>query len=230
MNAGDLRAQLEEELAWRQDEMRLLRNQLGSISLDADRRRYCKAMVVMLYSHFEGFCKLAFSAYAQAINDEEITCAEANNFIAAASLDQVFRALLDPNRKSDVFRRALPNDAPLHRFARQVEFLDAIDQVHGQQVVIPVDEVVDTDANLKPIILRKILFRLGFPPDTFAAQEGVIHQLLGRRNNIAHGVERAGLDLVEYERLEGVTLEVITRIMAELTRALAEREYLRHAA
>jgi len=212
---------------WRLEELHLIRNQLINIPDEGDRRRYRKALVVMLYSHFEGFCKLAFSTYAQAVNGEGLTCCEANSFIAAATLDDVFRALLDTHKKSDLFRRELPHDAPLHRFARQVEFVDALREVGTRPVVLPIDEIVDVESNLKPVVLRKILFRLGFPPETFAAHEGVIHRLLNRRNNIAHGVERAGIDETEYQSLEKVTTEVMTSVMTEITRALAERRFVK---
>jgi HEPN superfamily RiboL-PSP-like protein len=49
------------------------------------------------------------------------------------------------------------------------------------------------ESNLKPVVLRKILFRLGFPPETFASHEGTIHRLVNRRNNIAHGLSAAVL-------------------------------------
>ena len=61
MNIIEVRAEFEEELTWRVDEIRLLHNQLGYIRKEADKMRYRKALVVMLYSHFEGFCKTAFS-------------------------------------------------------------------------------------------------------------------------------------------------------------------------
>ena len=230
MTPDDFRAQLEDDLAWRQDEIRLLRNQLTSVGYEQDRRRFRKAIILMLYSHFEGFCKLAFSTYAKAINEEQIRCGDANPTLVAASLDDVFRALLDPNKKADVFRRELPHDAPLHRFARQVEFLEALDELHEKLVTLPVDEVVDMESNLKPIVLRKVLYRLGFPPDYFAADEGALHRLLGRRNNIAHGAQRGGIEQEELDTLEAATIRIQSRVMIELTTALVDRQFLKKAA
>lgn len=230
MNPADFRAQLEEDLAWRLDEVRLLRNQLRNIPSESDRRRYRKAIVLVLYSHFEGFSKLAFSMYAAAINEQRIRCADANPYLVAASLDDVFRALLDPNKKADVFRRELPDDAPLHRFARRVEFIQELSRIYDKPVALPIDEVVDVESNLKPIVLRKILFRLGFAPDQFSADEGAIHRLLGRRNNIAHGAERGGVDEEELKVLETVTTRIQSRLMIELTHALVEQRYLKDVA
>jgi len=60
MDLADIRAQLESELTWRQNEMRLLHNQLEFIEKYEEKKRYRKSLVVMLYSHYEGFCKTAF--------------------------------------------------------------------------------------------------------------------------------------------------------------------------
>ncbi|HEX8321519.1 MAE_28990/MAE_18760 family HEPN-like nuclease [Longimicrobium sp.] len=230
MNSADFRAQLEGDLAWRLDELRLLRNQLSNIPVESDRLRYRKAIILVLYSHFEGFCKTAFGTYANAVNEQKIRCEDASPFLVAASLDRVFKALSDPNKKADIFRRAAPDDAPLHRFARQVEFIEGIADVNSTTVSLNVDEVIDMESNLKPIVLRKILFRLGLAHDQFAADEGAISRLLGTRNNIAHGAERGGIDQDELDALEALTLRVQTRIMIGLTDALSHRKYLKAAA
>jgi hypothetical protein len=84
MNLPDLSAQLESELAWRQDEIRFFQNR-GTILLKADEQdQYRRAVVLVLYAHFEGFCKFAFDLYRTAINGEQIACSEASPAIAAA--------------------------------------------------------------------------------------------------------------------------------------------------
>jgi MAE_28990/MAE_18760-like HEPN len=230
MNPADFRAQLEEDLSWRLDEIRLLRNQLVNISSEADKLRYRKAIILVLYSHFEGFCKTAFSTYANAVNERRIRCGDANPSLVAASLDTVFRALSDPNKKADIFRRQLPDDVPLHRFARQVEFIQGITDINDKPVELNPDEVVDMESNLKPVVLRKILYRLGLSPNQFSTDEGNMHRLLGRRNNIAHGAERGGVEQDELETLESLTLRIQTRVMIELTEALSQQKYLKTAA
>ena len=52
----NIRTQLEGELKWRLDEIHFLHNQQNHISNEKDQNCYRKALVVMLYSHFEGFC------------------------------------------------------------------------------------------------------------------------------------------------------------------------------
>lgn len=230
MNLDDIRAQLEEEMTWRLNEMRLLRNQLSLISDEEDRKRYRKALIVMLYSHYEGFSKTALSIYAHAINQERIPCSDASHCVAAASYAQVFKDFENPTKKSDIFRRVLPDDTQLHRFARQVDLIASLDNIRSREVKIPIDVIVDTEMNLKPVVMRKILYRLGYPHDAFSAHEGKINLLLERRNGVAHGGEKSGLEQQPYEETEKAVYDVMDRLKIMIMQALRDRLYLKAVA
>ena len=58
MTTEELREQMEEELTWRSDELRIYKNALSYIN--TNKGIYRKSMVVMLYAHFEGFVKMCF--------------------------------------------------------------------------------------------------------------------------------------------------------------------------
>src|SRR5215218_4504030 len=98
MNIAQLWAQIEEDLMWRQDEIRFFQNQLETIKSEEDRDRFRRALVLLLYAHFEGFCKFALTLYAS-VNSSGITCGEATPAIAAASMSDLFRALNNPDKK-----------------------------------------------------------------------------------------------------------------------------------
>ncbi len=104
MTFVDLRKQLELDLEWRQKEMRLFYNMLSNIDDDEEKRSYCKALIVMLYSHFEGFCKLAFSIYIDIINQESLRCSQVNVNLAVISLGEIFQGINDPNKNCSFFR------------------------------------------------------------------------------------------------------------------------------
>lgn len=133
----DIRAQLEEELTWRRDEIRLLRNQLSNIRKENDQRRYRKALIVMLYSHYEGFCSTAFQIYIKAINDARLKRRELNHHLAACSFSKEFDQYENKERKPDhyqlIFRSKLPEARELHRFARQIDFIRNMDRFWEQQ-------------------------------------------------------------------------------------------------
>ena len=189
--------------------------------------RYRKALVVMLYSHFEGFCKTAFSIYATTINQENLTCSNVTDQIIAASLARVFQDFENMDKKSNIFRRDLPEDTNIHRFARQVELISALDEIWRLPVNIPVDEVVDTEANLKPPIMKKILYRLGLPHQAFKENEGKVHLLLNYRNNISHGTAKDGINEKTYLEIQTATMEIMSSMIKVLTEALIEEKYLR---
>lgn len=227
MNLEEVRAQLEDELTWRQDEIRFLHNQLSYIKKEEEKMLYRKALAVMLYSHFEGFCKTALSIYANTINQENLTCSLVTDQIIASSLTTVFQDFENMNKKSDLFRNDMPDDRTIHRFARQVELISNLKEIWLQRVEIPVDNVVDTESNLKPPIMRKILYRLGLPYDVFKENEGNIQLLLNYRNSISHGARKDGLSEREYERIQTATIEIMSSLIKIVTRALSDAKYLR---
>lgn len=226
IDLADFRAEMEAEREWRENEMRQLRNQLGHISSEEQRRAARKALVVMLYAHFEGVCKALLSMYVNRLNMLGLRVDQVVSPVGAASLAAVFVALRDPNKKCAEFSRALPNDTALHRFARDREFVEVAWKVAQRLVQIDVDEVVDTESNLKPVVLRKILYRLGLDPNLAQPWEGSIHLLLNRRNDVAHGTARAGIDEKEYSTLEQAVSQVVDGIVKAIFDAIARKAYL----
>jgi hypothetical protein len=217
---------MEAEREWREREMRFLRNQLSLLALEDQRKTARKALVVMLYAHFEGVCKALLSMYVNWLNRLGLRVADVVPAVGAASLAKVFEALRDPKRKCAQFARALPDDTALHRFARDRDFVEVAWNIAQRSVQIEPDDVIDTESNLKPVVLRKILFRLGLDPNLAAPWEGSIHKLLNRRNGVAHGTERAGVEEKDYAELEQAVLLVIDGLVTAISDAVAKQVYL----
>lgn len=226
VDLAEFRAEMEAEREWRETEMRQLRNQISFIASEEQRKTARKALVVMLYAHFEGVSKALLSMYVNRLNGLGLCVGDVVPPIGAASLAEVFQALRDPNKKCAEFARSLPNDAALHRFARDREFVEVAWKVAQRSVQIDADEIVDTDSNLKPSVLRKILFRLGLDPDLAQPWEGAIHLLLNRRNDVAHGTARAGLEEKEYAKLEQAVSLVVDGVVKAISDAIAGKAYL----
>jgi len=227
IDLADIRAQIELEREWREAELRFLGNHLGYISDEAKRKVYRKSLVVMLYAHFEGLCKSILLIYAESLNSSEILISEANAAIAAASLSEVFRALRNPKSKCPIFSRELPDDSKLHRFARDKEFVDSFATLVDSSVGLDADRLVDTESNLRPVVLRKILFRLGLEPGLVEPWSATINQLLRRRNDIAHGTAKGGLDEQVYRELEQAVYAVVDDLVRVICAAVAEQSYRR---
>lgn len=230
VDLAEFRAEMEAEREWREKEMRQLRNQVALLSSEDQRKTARKALVVMLYAHFEGISKALLSMYVNRLNGMGLRVGEVVSPIGAASLAEVFTALRDPNKKCAEFIRSLPNDAALHRFARDREFIEVAWKVAQRSVQIDADEIVDTESNLKPVVLKKILFRLGLDPELAQPWEGAIHLLLNRRNDVAHGSAKAGLEEKEYAKLEQAVSLVVDGIVKAISDAVARKVYLAAAA
>jgi hypothetical protein len=222
-----VRAELEAERSWRSNELRLLRNQLSALAGEEERSIYRKSLVVMLYSHFEGFCRTAFAIYVRALNAQALTVGQVNWNLAASALAGVFAKLHNTDQKSHIFKRALPDDAKLHRYARDRDFLEALDDFQRIRVEIDSDDVADVESNLKPAIVRKILFRLGFDHTLADAWDGELSELLGRRNNIAHGASRMGISSKVYEEYEGAANAVMDALTEAIFQEFANGRYTR---
>jgi hypothetical protein len=226
VDLAELRAELETEREWREAEMRLFRNQVAALEEEAARRIARKALVVMLYAHFEGGCRALLAIYVNRLNALGISVAEAVPALGAASLGEVFLALRDSNKKCKEFRRSLPDDTALHLFAREREFVEVAWEIAQRPVRLDVDRVVDTESNLKPVVLRKMLFRLGLDPKLAEPWEATIAQLLKRRNDVAHGTAKQGLEERDYDALEHAVNAVIEGLVMAISNVVRDELYL----
>jgi hypothetical protein len=226
MTLAEVWSELEAEQQWREAELRFLQNQ---VALQANRENQDllrRSLVVMLYAHFEGISRFILALYVRVVNETGLTCGEANTALAAASLADVFMALRDPFSKCAEFKNQLPDDSDLHRFARDREFVENTDGFAARRLKVP-DSVVDLEGNLKPVVLRKLLYRLGLEHDHVAAVEGNIHKLLNYRNSIAHGSFRRGISEPDYEGLREGVVVVVRALTRQVMGALGRRQYKR---
>ena len=226
LDLAELRAEIEEERAWREQEIRVLRNQVSSLPTEAHRGIARKALLVMLYAHFEGACKALLSIYVNRLNRLNLKVHSVASSLGAASLSRIFRELRDPTSKCKEFARDLPDDTALHRFARDREFIEIAWQIAERAVQINPDDIVDTESNLKPVVLRKILYRLGLDPKLAEPWEGVINQLLNRRNDVAHGTAKGSLSEKAYADLEQAVYLVIDDLVRAISESVSNQLYL----
>lgn len=222
--------ELEAELTWRESEIKFLKNLLIHLKSNEEEDAFRKALVVMLYSHYEGFCTFAFQTYVLAINEEKLLRKQVNSSLAAASLNQEFSLFEAEEYKEErfkrVFRKSVPDDKKLYKFSKRVYLLEALDNFMDSEIEIP-DKVVNTESNLWPGVLKKLLYSLGLPENTFAKHEEQIKQLVNTRNGISHGKDKEGIDEAEFEKLEKATSDISKTIIQLIQTSLSKREYLK---
>lgn len=200
MTADELRAALETELAWRQEELAFFKNQLNEIA-EGNQDKYRKSLVLILYSHMEGYIKICLQTYVQYINAQGLKRKDVNPGLMAAGMYKEFAAYENLDRKCEVFRRKLPNDARLHRLYRRVDFMEKVEDFKEKELNID-DQIIDTESNLWYIVLQKNLYKIGLPINLFDDFQSDIDALVNRRNSIAHGNFRSGVTAQEFANWE----------------------------
>lgn len=223
----EVRAALERELEWRIAEIRSFRNHAADLS-EEERARFMRAVLLLLYAHYEGFCKAALLEYVRAINSAGISCGDAMPAVVAGAWAKVFVAL-GGDQKARVFKTVLPDDSTLHALARRREFVERLEELREGGVQFP-EEVIDTDSNLWPRQLRRNLYLVGLKPEWVDEHEGSVMRLLYLRNGIAHGAERNGIAAEKYSALEATVFKVMDSLMLEVVEAIRQRSYLRETA
>lgn len=169
---------MEIELAWRQEEIAFFKNQLNYVTEDK-KGKYRKSLVLILYSHFEGYTKICLQTYIQYINSQNLDRRDVNFGLMVAGMNKEFLAYENLDRKCDIFRKELPEDAKLHRLFRRVDFMEELDNFMNQKLHIQ-DSLIDTESNLWYIVLQKNLYKIGLPVDIFNDVKNDINGLVVR--------------------------------------------------
>lgn len=224
MTADELRAALEVELAWRQEELAFFKNLLNEIP-EEDKSKYRKSLVLVLYSHMEGYIKICLQTYIQYINSQCLKRKDVNTGLMVASMHREFVAYENLDRKSKIFRKELPEDARLHRFYRRVDFMEKVEEFRNQELNID-DQIIDTESNLWYIVLQKNLYKIGLPINLFDDCQRDIDALVNRRNSIAHGNFRTGVTAQEFSTWEGKVIDILSGVIRLLYDYAKNEKYL----
>lgn len=226
MTIDEVWAQLENDMAWRQAELRLLSNLEASLKRDADRAQLRRAQLVMLYAHAEGFCKIAFLTYVNAVNKAGVSCSAASESLVAAAFEDVFHAITFGDPKQKVFHRPSPDDQKLRVFARQRDFIAELPHLLARKLVLP-ESIVDTESNLSSHVVKRNLFRLGFSQDLLNTYHSELDELVNRRNNIAHGFDSDPVKGSDYERLRKAVFQAMDEMTLIVVSAVEKTHFTR---
>ena len=213
INLNEVLTEIEEDLAWREDELRHFENRISSdANIDIQKKTIeTKPLVLFLYAHFEGHAKLMFTVYVNALNNCNISCKNVSFPLIASSLHSEFGALKNPDKKNPFFPKEY--EPMFKELGRRVEFFENLEQILTTSLKLNVDNIVDTESNLKPDVLKKIFFRLGFDTENIDDRDfGKINRLLQLRNNFAHGSYFEGISYNEYEEIKTIVWKVLREI------------------
>ncbi|AJD28521.1 hypothetical protein G8E05_14215 [Clostridium botulinum] len=224
MQLEEIRAEMEQELTWRQHEIVFLKNVMMGIEKEEDKEKYRKYLVVMLYAHFEGFCKTCLLIYVKAINDLNLTRNEVNDCLVASSMEGIFNGYDNLDRKCKVFKRELPDDTDFHRFYRRTDLVLQFNEFLNEKLVIA-DNVINTESNLWYHVLKKNLFKLGIDYTVFDQYKSSINILVNKRNSIAHGSEKFGVPENDYKKIQDDIIKAMDNIIKILMKNLQDESF-----
>ncbi|MFG3600276.1 MAE_28990/MAE_18760 family HEPN-like nuclease [Micromonospora chersina] len=197
MRLEEVRAELEEDLAWRLDEIRHLRNTLlGQVNRADWSVTAMRALLVMQYAHLEGFARNAFAIYVAVVNRQSLKAEEAHAHLFASALTAEFEAL----------RRGATNDQEgedgrlMRRAKLQVDFVERMRELGSGVLFVDVDSAVSMEMNFGADVLRRTLYRLGIPEaEVNRAYYNSLEFVRKMRNDIAHGSRKERIAPGEFE-------------------------------
>ncbi|HVN68039.1 MAG TPA: MAE_28990/MAE_18760 family HEPN-like nuclease [Candidatus Binatia bacterium] len=216
MGHEQLRADIEADILARQEDLRFFYNQVNRLKDEAYRDQMRRALLLLLYAHFEGFVKASFLLHVNAVNSMRLSCSTTHPVLVAATLTDIFDALKNPEMPSPLFPNS-GRDSKLVKFVRERQFVERAYPMLERDVRLA-ESLIDTESNVKTEVLRKLFFKLGFDDSALATDEKKIDELVGRRNNIAHGQDVKGVPQRVYEPLQ----EAAFRTMSLIARSIMD--------
>jgi hypothetical protein len=226
VNQDELRAQLEGDLAWRLDELRHLRNTLlGTVERSEWPVSALRTILVMQYSHLEGFAHNAFKLYVDAVNAQRLRADELRPHLFATALVPEFDALrLGGNEQES-------NEGRLTRRANmQFRFVEKLRTLSVGEIIIDADHAISMEMNFGADVLKRTLFMLGIPVTEVDSGYFISLEFVRRaRNDIAHGSRRERIEpsLFEAHRSK---CEQFMNDLVRLISAAMRQEWYRPAA
>ncbi len=222
----DPAAELEGEQKVRVEEIVFLQNICNGLQSNDQKDRMRRSMVVMLYSHFEGFAKFALELYRRNVDERGLKCREVQPVLATCALKDLFKAVRGGDQGKTFLPKTLQLVQELRPIAVERAFVENAWDFGERTASIP-EDFVDTESNLKPVVLQKNLFRLGLPHDLFDSIEGNIHRLLNYRNKIAHGGSHIGVDEADYNELYNTVIQVMDELKRTILSSIANQAFRR---
>ena len=167
----ELSDRLATDLAWRKMELSEMKSLIESKNVSDQRHKVLvRSGVCILYSHWEGFVKLAANSYLEYVISKKLTYQQLSSNFLALGMKEKLKEAKETNKPSLYI--------PVCEF-----FLSEL----NQRSILPKD-VISTGSNLSSDILKEITYNLGIDFSRYSTKSVLIDtKLLKTRNEIAHG-------------------------------------------
>lgn len=208
---AQLSDKLSEDLAWRKKELSEVEKLVKLKDVSPEKHNlFIRGGICILYSHWEGFIKLAANAYVDYVRLQKLNYQElSNNFLALAMKDKL-KEVNETNKSSlyipvcDFFLLELNNRSSLPK------------------------EAISTASNLSSEVFKEITSILGIDFSVYSTKSKLIDEkLLKQRNEIAHGnyllIDRDG-----YIELHEIVTEMIETFRNQIENAAINKDFKRN--
>jgi MAE_28990/MAE_18760-like HEPN len=202
--------EIENDLDWRWSELASIKIQI--VKADKGSVRYealLRALVVLLYAHYEGFCKFSWDLYLDSLEKQRLKRKDCDDRIVRLSLSKKFKELkgdLSPQGVWDFFTTHFPLLMDDH-----LEFKVRL----------------ETQSNLWPNLLKANSQEVGLSCAMADYHGSLLKALVRRRNDIAHGRRELIRDLNEYEKYEKAAFETMYELGLSVVDCLEGQVYLK---
>ena len=205
-----LSARLATDLTWRKKELSEMKSLIEAKSVsDQKHQVLVRSGVCILYSHWEGFVKLAANSYLEYVISKKLTYQElSSNFLALAMKEKLKEA--KETHKPSLY-------IPVCEF-----FISEL----NQRCILPKD-AISTASNLSSEILKEITYILGIDFSVYSTKSVLIDtKLLKTRNEIAHG-NYSVFDREEYLELHREIIGMLDIFRTEIENAAIQEKFRR---
>lgn len=205
--------ELEKDLDWRLAELAALKLQAaGARSGSILQNALLRALVAMLYAHYEGFCKIAIRIYLREVRATGIKRVDCKERLVTFSLQKTFR------------------EAKSFTTDQCWEFYnESLDQMLQGGLEYELDKNGEIallgESNMYPTDLKANLEYACLPQTEVDNHKQLLKGLVGRRNGIAHGEKMLVKDLSAYEELEKAATSAMYDITYSIIETLENQAY-----
>ncbi len=204
---NDLQDAIDKEHSWRLKEIHdlksLVKTKKNQNSIETN--VFSKSLVLISYSHWEGFVKNAARYYLSYIQFISLNKSQLSNRLVASF---VFQLTLSNKNRSEKIASIMEGIAdPSYKFS------------------INIDELVDAESNLTSGILEKILSNIGIQTNAFKTKSQYIDSVILKfRNDYAHG----GFEYINADQAIEISekvLELMSLFKTEIENSLCLKKY-----
>lgn len=206
--------EIEDDLKWRENELQFLKKIAFDTREDHVKNvTALRSLWVMLYAHYEGFCKFVWDIYLDHIEQSRVQNKNLSSSIMLISL----------SKELDRKRKGITNKLLCDFCA--VEYHQYLEQyAHFSD-----ENKLSTKSNLYPNVMDENNEKLSLSLSSLAEGNNRtnIKALVSRRNDIAHGKKMYIRNLEEYQIYEESAFNIMIDLACEIIEAIEQRIHLK---